>query len=82
MHANNYTLERPGQDLLDQCTEVFIGDPAFRMWEMKRWCWENNISLVWSELVETSDVSAYFDEAAVFYFIDPRDATAFTLKYK
>jgi hypothetical protein len=37
--------------------------------------------LVWSELVETSDVSAYFDETAVFYFIDPEDATAFTLKY-
>jgi hypothetical protein len=36
MHVNNYLLERPGQDLLDQCTEVFIGDPAFRMWDMKR----------------------------------------------
>jgi hypothetical protein len=82
MHVNNHLLERPGQDLLDQCTEVFIGDPAFRMWEMKRWCWENNISLAWSELVETSDVSAYFDETAAFYFIDPADATAFSLKFK
>jgi hypothetical protein len=52
------------------------------MWAMKKYCGENNLSLVWSELVETSDVSAYFDEAAVFYFIDPADATLFRLKYK
>jgi hypothetical protein len=52
------------------------------MWAMKRFCLEQNLSLVWSELVETSDVSAYFDEAAAFYFVDPADATLFRLKYK
>jgi hypothetical protein len=52
------------------------------MWAMKKYCLENRLSLVWSELVETSDVSAYFDEVAAYYFIDPADATFFSLKYK
>jgi hypothetical protein len=82
MHVNNYTLPRPAESVLDQCHEVVVNDPAFRMWAMKRFCRENNLSLVWSELVDTTDVSAYFDEAAAFYFIDPADATLFRLKYK
>ena len=49
---------------------------------MKKYCRENNLSLIWSELVDTSDVSAFFDEAAAFYFVDPKDATLFRLKYK
>ena len=73
MHVNNYTLPRPPQHLLDQCTEVVVGDPAFRMWEMRKWCRENAISLVWSEIVNTTDVSSMFDEGA--------DATAFRLKF-
>jgi hypothetical protein len=68
--------------MLSQCHQVLIGDPAFRMWQMKRYCRDNNLSLVWSELVETSDVSVYFDEVSAFYFIDPADATLFTLKFK
>ena len=82
MHVNNYTLPRPADEVLDKCHQVFIGDPAFRMWAMKKYCRESNLSLVWSELVETSDVSAFFDEVCVFYFIDPADATLFRLKYK
>jgi hypothetical protein len=82
MHVNNYTLPRPADKVLDQCHEVVINDPAFRMWRMKEFCREQNLSLVWSELVDTSDVSAYFDEAAAFYFVDPKDATLFRLKYK
>ena len=82
MHVNNYTLPRPPEGALAQCHAVYINDPAFRMWAMKKWCRENKLSLMWSELVETSDVSAYFDEAAAFYFIDPADATLFTLKFK
>ena len=82
MHVNNYTLPRPKESVLDQCHAVYINDPAFRMWAMKKYCVENKLSLVWSELVETSDVSAYFNEAAAFYFIDPADATLFRLKYK
>ena len=82
MHVNNFSLPRPPEDALAQCHAVYINDPAFRMWAMKKWCRENKLSLMWSELVETSDVSAYFDEAAAFYFIDPADATLFTLKFK
>jgi hypothetical protein len=52
------------------------------MWKMKRWCRENDLSLVWTELRDTTDVSSQFDECAAFYFIDPADATAFTLKFK
>ena len=82
MQVNNFSLPRPPEGALDQCHAVYINDPAFRMWAMKKWCRENKLSLMWSELVETSDVSAYFDESAAFYFIDPQDATLFTLKFK
>lgn len=82
MHVNNYTLPRPPEDALSKCHCVIIGEPAFRMRPMKKYCMENRLSLVWTELVETSDVSAYFDEVAAFYFIDQRDATLFSLKYK
>ena len=82
MHTNNWTLPRPPEEVLSKCHKVMIADPAFRMWQMKRYCREQNLSLVWSELVETSDVSAFFDEACAFYFIDPADATLFRLKFK
>jgi hypothetical protein len=82
MHVNNFSLPRPDESVLDQCQLVVVNDPVFRMWEMKKFCLEQNLSLVWNELVETSDVSAYFDEAAAFYFIDPADATFFRLKFK
>jgi predicted solute-binding protein len=82
MHVNNWTLPRPPDDILDQCHQVIIGDPAFRMWQMKQFCREQDLSLVWSELIETSDVSAYFDEACAFYFTEARDATLFNLKFK
>jgi len=82
MYINNYTLPRPNESVLDQCQLVVVNDPAFRMWAMKKYCLENNLSMVWSELVDTSDVSAYFDEVAAFYFVDPADATLFRLKFK
>jgi hypothetical protein len=82
MYVNNFSIPRPPEQALDQCHLVVVNDPAFRMWAMKKWCREQHLSLMWSELVETSDVSAYFDEAAAFYFIDPKDATLFSLKYK
>ena len=82
MYVNNFSLPRPPEAALAQCHAVYINDPAFRMWAMKKWCRENNLSLMWSELVDTSDVSAFFDEAAAFYFIDAKDATLFSLKFK
>jgi hypothetical protein len=82
MYVNNWALPRPTKEVLDQCHLVMVNDPAFHMWAMKKFCREQNLSLVWTELVETLDVSEYFDEAAAFYFIDPADATLFRLKYK
>ena len=82
MHVNNWTLPRPSDEILNQCHLIVVNDPAFRMWKMKKYCQEQDLSLVWSELVETSDVSAYFDEAAAFYFIEARDATLFSLKFR
>ena len=82
MHVNNYTLPKPAESVLDQCHQVLIGDPAFRMWQMKKFCREQNLSLLWSELVETVDVSAKFDHMAAFYFTEARDATMFSLKFK
>jgi hypothetical protein len=82
MHVNNYTIPQPPKNLLDQCHQVLISDPAFKMWQMKRWCQEQDLSLVYSEIVETADVSGEFDQVAAFYFIAGKDATAFTLKFK
>jgi hypothetical protein len=82
MHINNWTLPRPPDTVLERCHQVLIGDPAVRMWQMKQYCRDNNLSLIWSELVETSDVSVYFDEVSAFYFIDPADATLFRLRFK
>jgi hypothetical protein len=74
---------KPTEEDLEKCEQVLITDPAFRMWQMRKWCRENDLSLVWSELVGTEDVSGCpYDEIAAFWFIDPRDATAFTLKFK
>jgi len=81
MYINKADLTPP-QTVLDQCHQVLIGDPAFVMWKMNHWCTEQNLSLLWTELVETSDVSAMFDEVAVFYFTEARDATLFSLKFK
>ena len=72
----------PTQDMLSRCHRVLIGDPAFRMWQMKRWCREQDLSLLWSEIIETADVSIEFDHVAAFYFIDAKDATLFSLKYR
>jgi len=82
MHINNYTLPRPADSILNQCHQVLIGDPAFHIKKMRNWCYDNELSLVYWELVETADVSAYFDEVAAFYFANGRDATLFSLKYK
>jgi len=82
MYINNWTLTKPSQEALNQCDKVVINNPAFRVWKMKEFCRNNNLSLVWSELVDTTDVSSWFDEAAAFYFIDPADATFFRLRFK
>jgi len=82
MYVNNFTLPRPSDKALDKCFCVYIGDPAFHFKKMRTWCWENDLSLVWSELADTSDADYNYDHVAAFYFIDESDATAFTLKFK
>lgn len=82
MHVNNYTLQRPPEEILDQCHLVTIGDPAFVLWKMKKWCREQNLSLIWAELIDTSDIDYNYDHIAGFYFIKSKDATLFSLKFK
>lgn len=82
MHINNFNLPRPAQEALDQCFCVYIGDPEFHMKKMRQWCYDQNLSLAYCELQEVSDVSPMFDNVVAFWFIDPADATAFTLKFK
>jgi hypothetical protein len=82
MYVNNWTLPKPPDELLSKCHEVLLGDPKTKMFEMKRWCFEQDLSLVWWELRDVSDHSYVHDEIAAFYFIDEPDATVFTLKYK
>jgi hypothetical protein len=73
---------RPTDAQLDQCHLVAVGDPSVRMREMRTWCWENNLSLIWSEVLDTTDVSYTYDHVAGFYFIDEKDAMVFTLRFK
>ena len=82
MYINKYSLPRPSEDALEKCHCITIGNPAFRVWAIKKYCIENNLSLVWSELVDSTDVGVYFDEVAAYYLIDPADATFSNLKYK
>jgi hypothetical protein len=83
MYINNYTPPIPPQQVLDKCHQVLITDPVVKMWEMKRWCRTQELSLIWSESVGTEDVSGSpYDEIAAFYFIDAQDATMFSLKFK
>ena len=83
MHVNNYILPRPPQHLLDLCTEVVFYDTATPPWRMKKWCRENNLSLVYFEFLDLADLSSSIhDSAYIFYFIDSPDATMFTLKFK
>ena len=81
MYVNNVDLTPP-QAVLDQCHQVVIADPTTVMWRMKKWCREQELSLLWSELLDTSDASYVHDYVAAFWFIDAEDATALTLKFK
>jgi hypothetical protein len=82
MYVNNWTLPKPPDDLLAKCHRVLIGDPKTPYWRMKKYCRELDLSLVWNELIDTSDVSYEYDSVAAFYFIDEPDAVMFSLKYK
>ena len=81
MHVNNYTLEKPSFDVLVKCHLVTLSGRMFIMREMKKWCLEQQLSLVWSELIYTSDVDYRYKHIAEFYFMNPQCATLFKLKF-
>ena len=82
MFINNYEIPRPPDSVLDRCHQVLIGDPAFKYWRMKNWCFEQELSLVYAEMLETADISPDYDHVVAFYFAEGRDATVFSLKFK
>jgi len=73
---------RPSDKVLDACHCVTVADPLTSMREMKKWCWDRELGLVWAELMDTTDVSYVYDSVAAFYFMSAEDVTAFTLKWK
>lgn len=83
MHINNYTLPTPPDELLACCERVELDGEGKRFWELKRWCRDNELSLVWSENLDMSDISSWAgpDDLMAFYFIEPRDATLFRLRW-
>ena len=81
MHVNNYDLTPP-RELLDQCYQVLLSDPAEPMWQMKKWARTHCQSFVWAELVDTSDVDYNYDSISAFYFSKEADKIMFALKWK
>jgi len=81
-NEDDFDQFKPPPEMLLRCHEVLISDPQIPPWKMKKWCWEHELSFVWFEEVDTSDVSPMFDTVAAFYFIEAKDAVTFTLKFK
>lgn len=84
MYINTYEIPRPPEHLLALCTKVELDGEGKRMWKMKKWCHAQNLSLVWAEQIDMSDISSWTgpDDYIKFYFIDAADATMFALKFK
>jgi hypothetical protein len=80
MYSNTYNF-RPPDQVLDACHCVTIADPTVVMREMKQWCWDLGLGIVWSELMDTSDVSYNYDSVAAFYFKSDTDVTIFKLRW-
>ena len=76
-----HTLSKPPADVLDRCHQVHVSNLTLHIKKMRIWCWENKLSLVWFELINTSRAD-YADYATLFYFTDPSDATLFSLKFQ
>jgi hypothetical protein len=52
------------------------------MQEIRAWAYAHCESFIWSESLDTSDVSYEFDTVSAFYFYSEADATLFRLKWK
>lgn len=72
---------RPSDKTLDACHCVTVADPLSSMREIKKWCWDSKLSLIWAELMDTTDVSTHYDSVAVFYFYQESDAILFRLRW-
>ena len=81
MHSNTYNF-RPTDSVLDACQCVTIADPTVgSVREIKTWCWDTGLNLVWAEIMDTTDVSYQYDSVATFYFTTKEDVTMFRLKW-
>jgi len=80
MIDNRYSF-RPDDGVLDRCHCVTVADPRVGMREMKTWCWDSGLGLVWAEIMDTTDVSHNYDSVAVFYFESDTDVTMFRLRW-
>ena len=82
MIYNNFTTFEPPREVLDQCIQVHLADHNVSMQEIRAWAYAHCESFIWSESLDTSDVSYEFDTVSAFYFYSEADATLFRLKWK
>ena len=82
MIYNNFTTFEPPREVLDRCIQVCLADREASMREIRNWAYAHCESFVWSESLDTSDVSYEYDTVAAFYFYSESDATLFRLKWK
>ena len=84
MIYNNFTTFEPPREVLDhcQCIHVYLANHQTSMREIQAWAYAHCESFIWSESLDTSDVSDEFDIVSAFYFYSEADATLFTLKWK
>lgn len=80
MQANTYNF-RPEDSVLDACHTVTVTDPPVGMREMKQWCWDSRLELIWAELMDAVGINYHYDSVAVFYFGRGQDATLFRLRW-
>jgi hypothetical protein len=80
MHSNTYNF-RPEDSVLDRCYCVTVTDSKVSMRAMKTWCWDLGLGLIWSEIMDTTDVGYNYYSVAVFYFESDTDATMFRLRW-
>jgi len=81
MIYNNFATFEPPREILDQCIQVLLPDRDTGIKQIRDWCYQNCESFVWSELVDTSDVSYNYDSVAAFYFTSHEDANWFRLRW-
>lgn len=85
--SDDYKKMVPPQEILNKCYQIIISDndaggAGEPFWKIKKWALAHCKSFVWMDVSDVSDVSLYYDELAVYYFGDERDALMFKLKYK